>query len=91
MNNADDKLVADAGEAGMCEHTLLSFKALLHTCSDPKCPGHINRLKLEKYDRLLELCHTAPKAVAIDTRDLETAIRRLVEFAWKAVRGTHEE
>ena len=36
-------------------------------------------------ESLLHLCHTTPKAVKMDTRDLETAIRRLVDFAWEMV------
>lgn len=39
----------------------------------------------EKREELLRMCHTAPKAVDMDTRDLESAIRRLVEFAWESV------
>lgn len=33
-----------------------------HECDDPKCPGNVNRLKLEAFPDLLEAC----KAVAID-------------------------
>ena len=36
-------------------------------------------------ESLLRLCHNAPRAVEMDTRDLETAIRRLVDFAWENV------
>ena len=34
-------------------------------------------------ERLLSLCHLAPNAVQMNTRDLEAAIRRLVDFAWE--------
>ncbi len=37
-----------------------------------------------KREDLLRLCHGAPMAVEMDTRDLEAAIRRLVDFAWEA-------
>ncbi len=36
-------------------------------------------------ESLLRLCHGAPKAVGMDTTDLETAIRKLVDFAWGIV------
>ena len=27
-----------------------------HECSDPQCPGNVNRRKLEAFDRLLAVC-----------------------------------
>lgn len=39
------------------------------------------------HNRLLDACNTAPMAVGIPTRDLETAVRKLIDFAWEAVQG----
>ena len=39
----------------------------------------------ERCEELLRVCHTAPQAVEMDTRDISTAVHRLVGFAWKCV------
>lgn len=41
---------------------------------------------LDEREELLHLCHNAPRAVEMDTRKLEIAIRKLVDFAWEVVR-----
>lgn len=42
----------------MIEHTNLILRAheAPHECSDPQCPGNVNRRKLEAFDGLLAVC-----------------------------------
>lgn len=40
-----------------------------------------------KREDLLSICYTSPQAVNMYTRDLQAAIRTLVEFAWTAVQS----
>lgn len=50
-----------------------------------KVAEEIHEQGVREHEQLLSMCHTAPKAVDIDTRDLGAAIRQLVEFAWLAI------
>lgn len=36
-------------------------------------------------EEALRIAHLAPMAVGMDTRDLVTAVRKLVDFAWASV------
>lgn len=40
------------------ETLYLRWREAPHECSDPNCPGNVNRLKLESYDNLLLRLHT---------------------------------
>ena len=44
----------------------------------------------DEIEKCLRIAHNAPEAVGIDTRDLETAVRQLVSFAWEMTGGAKE-
>lgn len=45
-----------------------------HECDDPKCPGNINRQKLEMFDEMLSTLRETRKAMQIAGGDL-TCVR----------------
>lgn len=61
-----------------------------HVCSDPKCPGNINRLKLEAIDEILQNT-ISPKRLRLladwlgmkcyhyNSNDLQVGLRRLAD------------
>ena len=44
-----------------------------HECDDPKCPGNINRQKLEMFDEMLSALRETRKAMQITGGDLTCA------------------
>jgi hypothetical protein len=47
-------MVNEEGKANA--HLVALAPTAPHECSDPKCPGDVNRRKLASHDRLLEAC-----------------------------------
>ena len=46
-----------------------NYGAVPHHCNDPKCPGNINRQKLELFDDMVKLLGSYTKYYCIDCSD----------------------